>query len=69
MFFSNLKDVIIIERVPEDQTVHPKYYFEVLNKLTEKEKGGFVENDAWILHHDNEPAIIWLWNNFQWTSP
>jgi hypothetical protein len=57
--FFNIRDVIMIEWVPEGQTVNQKYYLEVLTKLRErvrKKRPELWKNKSWILHKDNAPA-------------
>jgi hypothetical protein len=57
--FFNIKVTIMIEWVPEGQTVNQKYYLEVLTKLREQVRKIRLElwkKESWILHHGNVPA-------------
>jgi hypothetical protein len=56
--FFEIRGVIMIEWVPEDQTVNAKYYLEFLIMLREwvKKKRSELWKKSWILHQDNTPA-------------
>lgn len=57
--FFDVRGVIMVEWVPEGQTVNQKYYIEVLEKLRErvrKKRPDMWKNNSWILHQDNAPA-------------
>jgi hypothetical protein len=57
--FFNIRGVIMIEWVPEGQTINQKYYLEVLTKLREqvrKKRLHLWKKKSRILHQDNAPA-------------
>jgi hypothetical protein len=57
--FFDTRGVVMIEWVPEGQTVNQKYYLEVLTKLRERMRKKWPElwkKKSWILHQDNAPA-------------
>ena len=57
--FFDIKGIVMIEWVPQGQTVNQKYYIEVLTKLRErmrKKRPDLWNNHSWILHQDNAPA-------------
>jgi hypothetical protein len=57
--FFDIRSVIMIEWVPECQTVDQKYNLEVLTELQElvrKKRPELWNNESWILHQDNAPA-------------
>lgn len=57
--FFDINGIIMIDWVPEGQTVNQKYYKEVLIKLRErvrKKRPDLWKNGSWILHQDNAPA-------------
>jgi hypothetical protein len=59
IIFFDIRGVIMIEWVPESQTVNQKYYLEVLTKLQEQMRKKIPElwkKKSWILHQDNAPV-------------
>jgi hypothetical protein len=53
--FFDIRGVIMIEWVPEGQTVNQKCYLRVLTKLRERERKKRLEmwnKKSWILHQD-----------------
>lgn len=57
--FFDINGIIMIEWVPEGQTVNQHYYLEVLAKLRErvrKKRPDLWKNKSWVLHQDNAPA-------------
>nr|CAH7734624.1 unnamed protein product [Callosobruchus chinensis] len=59
IIFFDVRGVIMVEWVPQGQTVNQKYYIEVLEKLRErvrKKRPDMWKNNSWILHQDNAPA-------------
>jgi hypothetical protein len=63
--FFTIRGIIMIEWVPEGQTVNQNYYLEVLTKLRErvrKKRPELWKKKSWILHQDNAPAHNTLGN-------
>jgi hypothetical protein len=57
--FFGIRGEIMIEWVPEHQTVNQKYYLEGLTKLRErmrKKRPEMSKKKSWILHQNNAPA-------------
>jgi hypothetical protein len=57
--FFDVRGVIMIEWVPEGQTVNQKHYLEFLTKLREqvrKKRPELWKKKLWILHQDNAPV-------------
>jgi hypothetical protein len=57
--FFDIRGVIMVEWVPEGQTVNQKYYLEVLIKFHErmrKKRPELWKKKSWILHLDSVPA-------------
>ena len=58
--FFDIRGVIYIDWVPEDQTVNQVYYKNVLTTLHEcvqRRRPDMWKNASWILHHDNAPSV------------
>jgi len=57
--FFDIRGVMYIDWVPEDQTVNQVYCKNVLTNLRERvrrRRPDMWKNASWILHHDNAPA-------------
>lgn len=57
--FFDIRGIVHIDWVPEDQTVNQVYYKQVLTTLRERVRRKRFEmwkNRSWILHQDNAPA-------------
>jgi hypothetical protein len=61
--FFNIRGVILIQWVPEDQTVNQNDHLEILTGLRErvmKKWPALLKNKSWILHSDNTPTLDFL---------
>lgn len=57
--FFDIRGVVMVEWVPEGQTVNQHYYIEVLTRLRErvrKKRPDLWKSNTWMLHQDNAPA-------------
>jgi len=56
--FFNVRGIIMVEYVPQNQTVNHQFYIQDLTKLRERirKKRPDLWSRGWILHHDNAPA-------------
>lgn len=59
MVFFDSRGIVLLEWVPQGQTVNSVYYLGVMKRLRERvrrKRPDLWQNQSWVLHHDNAPS-------------